>query len=620
MLLFPGWSYLKQAMLLVLIITALAAAPATAAINGFVAGEDGMYYQYDYEELLDSYATMILGTPNGYYEHFASRPTHALFNQSSGYLDYFSLLDQYARSIVNARPFDLSAYIGGGEAVRARMPDTVRQVSLIDGRLFSREMATSGREAPREDDNPGERKTPLRGEAAVTLKEARNWAQSRGAHPRFLEIAEEYWRLGEETVFRPEVLYVQSAVETDFGHFSGVLFPAHNNWAGIKTAEGMGNHPDDYETFSSPEEGVRAHFNHLAAYAGEETLGEPHGRYHVVMAQKWAGEVHYVEELSGRWTAALDYHTFLLQLLDQLGALAPPGDGENNDEDGGDDDLRPEDPPAAPPGHNPGSGAGDSDNNPGAQVIVNTEILRLRDGPGTGHTILERLTRGTVLSVDDRNGEWLSATTPGGKKGWVHGAYVRPYESSGGGSSLAGRVVVIDAGHGGVDPGAIGITGLREKEVNLAVALRLKALLEQEGARVIMTRSGDQTLSSTRRAELANEAGGDIFISIHANSFHSSSANGTETFYTKNKSNSEKDRLLAGSLQRELIAALGRRDRGVKTADFIVLKNTKMPAALVELAFLSNREEEALLRKDEVRDRAAQALFRGIKAFFGHGN
>jgi len=177
------------------------------------------------------------------------------------------------------------------------------------------------------------------------------------------------------------------------------------------------------------------------------------------------------------------------------------------------------------------------------------------------------------------------------------------------------RVIVIDPGHGGSDPGATGVTGLKEKLVNLAVAEILEDLLKDAGARVIMTRSGDYFVSNRQRVELANVENADVFVSIHANAYANQSSNGTETYFCSGKNNSDAGRYLAQQLQRELVSELGLRDRGVKTNSFYVLSKTKMPSALVELGFLSNPEEEELLRNRNTHVKAANALFKGLEAY-----
>ncbi|MDY6985612.1 MAG: N-acetylmuramoyl-L-alanine amidase [Candidatus Thermoplasmatota archaeon] len=177
-------------------------------------------------------------------------------------------------------------------------------------------------------------------------------------------------------------------------------------------------------------------------------------------------------------------------------------------------------------------------------------------------------------------------------------------------AGISGMIVCIDAGHGGSDSGAVGACGLLEKDVNLDVAMRLKDKLESSGARVVMTRGGDYYVSLEERCAIANNAGADIFISIHCNSYSSPDANGIETYwYTYGSSNSER---LAYEIQYSLVSALGLRDRGVKQSGFYVIKNTAMPAALAELAFISNPDECDMLSNPGARDACAEAIFRAV--------
>jgi len=198
-------------------------------------------------------------------------------------------------------------------------------------------------------------------------------------------------------------------------------------------------------------------------------------------------------------------------------------------------------------------------------------------------------------------------------------------------SGLSGKIIVIDPGHssvqpgGWLDPGAIGIkTGLKEKDVNLDVAFKLKKLLEQAGARVIMTHTGQTELSLAERAWLANNSRADIFVSIHANFSENKKTkiSGHSTYYYAPVSNSELSpqrysrQKLAALVQRELVKAAGRNDLGVFQENFAVLRETRVPSVLVETAFLSDAEEEALLGTDSFRQKLAAGIFNGIKAYF----
>ncbi len=149
--------------------------------------------------------------------------------------------------------------------------------------------------------------TPIVAESQVSLERAKEWAAERGAHQRFIDIADIYWKYGEITGIRPEVLYAQAAKETGYGKYGGRVLPEQNNWAGIKTATAKGDETYDHESFETPDDGVRAHFNHMSAYLGKEPVGEPHGRYHVACRTAWAGTVTTVEELGNKWAPEHTY-------------------------------------------------------------------------------------------------------------------------------------------------------------------------------------------------------------------------------------------------------------------------------------------------------------------------
>ncbi len=155
--------------------------------------------------------------------------------------------------------------------------------------------------------------TPLLGKPEAVFQQAQEWAGRRQAHARFIEIAPAYWHYGAITGIRPELLYAQSARETAFGRYGGAVQPNQNNWAGIKVRSPLGDSTADFESFITPEEGVRAHFNHMCAYVGLEPVGVPHGRYWVVLAQSWAGRIRFVEELGGKWAVGAEYGTGIVR-------------------------------------------------------------------------------------------------------------------------------------------------------------------------------------------------------------------------------------------------------------------------------------------------------------------
>ena len=177
-------------------------------------------------------------------------------------------------------------------------------------------------------------------------------------------------------------------------------------------------------------------------------------------------------------------------------------------------------------------------------------------------------------------------------------------------TSARGHVVAIDPGHGGKDPGAIGPTGLREADVVLDIGLHLRELLTRDGVRVVMIREADVTVELTDRPRVARERGATLFMSIHANAAPRTSVNGSETYYL-----SPQSLALAQMIQDELSVVLGIPNRGVKTANFLVLRDNDIPSVLVEAAFISHADDEARLKDLGFRQRIAQAIHRGITRF-----
>lgn len=174
------------------------------------------------------------------------------------------------------------------------------------------------------------------------------------------------------------------------------------------------------------------------------------------------------------------------------------------------------------------------------------------------------------------------------------------------------KVVVIDAGHGYQDPGAVGSVST-EKALNLAVALKVEAILKQDpNIDVVLTRSDDTFLELKQRVKVAEKLDADLFVSIHANSSSSSAASGTETYYQR--SNSKK---LAQTIHKYLVAATGFKNRGVQYGNFHVIRETTMPAVLLEVGFISNRSEESKMNDASRQQAVAEGVVKGIKEYLG---
>lgn len=174
-----------------------------------------------------------------------------------------------------------------------------------------------------------------------------------------------------------------------------------------------------------------------------------------------------------------------------------------------------------------------------------------------------------------------------------------------------GIPMMLDPGHGGKDPGASGPAGTNEKDINLRITLGLRQILALAGAKPLMTRTADRFVSLANRAAMANTAKAKLFVAVHSNWITDPMVTGTETYYY----HTAMGQALAHAIQTEMISELGWISRGVKEANFYVLRHTTMAASLCEVGFLSNKEEEQELTNPFVDYRASAAIYRGIRNF-----
>lgn len=171
------------------------------------------------------------------------------------------------------------------------------------------------------------------------------------------------------------------------------------------------------------------------------------------------------------------------------------------------------------------------------------------------------------------------------------------------------KLIVIDPGHGGGDPGACNKT-YREEEANLKIALKLGAKLQKQGFKVVYTRKTDVTKTLLERVTLSNQVKADFFISVHCNSAANKSATGIETWVYSGIGGIT--RRLANNVQKRLASIEGVKNRGVKDGTFYVLKRTVCPALLVECGFISNSAECEKLFKAEYQEELAEMICKGV--------
>jgi N-acetylmuramoyl-L-alanine amidase len=178
---------------------------------------------------------------------------------------------------------------------------------------------------------------------------------------------------------------------------------------------------------------------------------------------------------------------------------------------------------------------------------------------------------------------------------------------------LRGKVICLDAGHGGHDPGAPGVGGVWEKEMNLQMALAAARALEAVGATVVLTRSADTYRSLNERYDLANARGVDLFISIHCNAMpRFDMASGTQTYYCH-----EGSLALARVLHPQIVAAMGGLDRGIHCRRFAVVRHTEMPAVLLEIGYINHSEDAQKLADPEYQLSIGEAVRAGVIRYYG---
>lgn len=242
------------------------------------------------------------------------------------------------------------------------------------------------------------------------------------------------------------------------------------------------------------------------------------------------------------------------------------------------------------------------------ETVYLMQDSNIRKGPGTTYDVVTVGKAGSALTKVSEKNDWVEVITSDGKQGWVASWLVGDRNSTS--KTIKDKVIVLDAGHGGYDPGALGKKN-NEKTLTLEAVKEIKTLLDKEGAKVILTRSNDTYISLSGRVSISHQYKADAFVSVHYNS-GSKTAVGLETFYYSKS----KDYALANYIREALIDQTGLTNRGTKYGDLHVLRENKQPAALLELGFLSNSDEEEIISTKSYRQKAAKAVVEGLKNYF----
>lgn len=243
---------------------------------------------------------------------------------------------------------------------------------------------------------------------------------------------------------------------------------------------------------------------------------------------------------------------------------------------------------------------------------VTAPSLNVRSGPNTTSSIVSTVKRGQQIEVTALSGNWATVKV-GSKTGYVSKIYLKLINQSS--TPLKNRIIVIDAGHGGKDPGTSS-RGLTEKSVTLAVAKRVEAKLKSAGANVKMTRSTDVYYNLGYRTNFAKQNFAESFVSIHVNSA-SPSALGAETFYdSKTNANGAESKVLANFVQQHIVKEASMVNRGIKDYGFHVVRENNVPAILVELGFITNTSDYNKLASNAYLDKYADAIYKGLVDYY----
>lgn len=244
--------------------------------------------------------------------------------------------------------------------------------------------------------------------------------------------------------------------------------------------------------------------------------------------------------------------------------------------------------------------------------ITITENAELRTGPNAAYPVIYKIEKGESFKKIDRKGKWIEVQNHAGtEKGWVAGWHTNlniPADQSLSSNPLKGKTIVLDPGHGGSDQGASSSTPSKslEKNYTLKTAKELKKLLNKEGAYVKMTRSNDKYVSLDDR-----NIKGDAFISIHNDALDSSNANGVTVYWFKDKQESLAQTLNSAIQKKALLT-----NRGSRQQNYQVLRQTDIPAVLLELGYISNPTDESMINDQLHRQVVEQAIVDGLKQYF----
>ncbi|WP_087973734.1 N-acetylmuramoyl-L-alanine amidase [Oceanobacillus rekensis] len=261
-------------------------------------------------------------------------------------------------------------------------------------------------------------------------------------------------------------------------------------------------------------------------------------------------------------------------------------------------------------------------------ITVTASSVNIRSGPGLDYSIIGGAGPGNQYYLVETSGDWYKVDLENNSTGWIaawltdsnssetHVESVTTNNSSNdtesaSNGSLNGYTIVLDPGHGGKDPGAIGLGGIYEKELVSSVASKVENQLKNAGANVITTRQGDYYVSLDERVTVSNSYQTDAFISLHFDSYPILSINGVSTYFADST-----DRKLARDIQSSLASSVTLNNRGIMQGDYRVLRDTTAPSVLVEQGFISNPGDLATIQTADYQNKVASAITNGLIEYF----
>jgi len=271
------------------------------------------------------------------------------------------------------------------------------------------------------------------------------------------------------------------------------------------------------------------------------------------------------------------------------------------------------------------------------KITVTAQSVRLRTGPGLNYTISGYANYGDQFELMSRSGDWLNIANHRGQSMWVASwltdqsaqtktvstaenpiptsqpkPTAKNHQQRNSNLPLAGLNIVLDAGHGGIDPGSVSLTGKFEKEYTLTTTLAVAEELRRHGANVVLTRSGDTTVSLDRRVQISHAYSTDAFISLHYDAFTSNNIHGVSTHFYGSRGSLN----LAQTIQNELHKQTGLNNRGIMNSPYYVLRNNKQLAILVELGFLTSNNDLVKIEQNNHSNQVATAITRALINYF----